>query len=524
MKFSISALFCLLAVSPALGQTFRNPVLWNDLADNDVFRVNDTFYYSASTMHYSPGAPILQSKDLVNWEYIGHSVPTLDWGSKYDLANGTNAYVKGIWASTLRYRESNGLFYWIGCVEFSTTYIFTAPSITGPWTQSSSIDNCYYDAGMLIDDDDTMYVAHGGGTISVSQLSPDGLSEVSTQVVFTSPSDVGYIEGSRMYKYNGSYYIFNTRPADAQFVLKSTNGPFGPYVVKELLADIEGPIVGGGVPHQGSLVDTQKGDWYYMAFEDSYPGGRMPVLAPITWGSDGFPILITVNGSWGTSYEYPLPPFPVPDLNGTDLFKETKLGPQWEWNHNPDVTKFSVGNGLKLETVTVTDDIYEARNTLTHRILGPTSSGTILLDYKKMVDGDRAGLALFRDVSAWIGIVNSGSDFKVSFWNGMTLNSSTWTTSSPGSEIASVPITNGTGKIWLRAFVDVQPGQVDTGLFFYSTDGVGYTQLGSFTLNNDWEFFMGYRYAIFNFAVIELGGSVEVDSFSLDAPGLTTTG
>jgi beta-xylosidase len=79
-------------------------------------------------MHYSPGAPILRSYDLVNWEYVGHSVPTLGWGSKYDLASGQRAYVKGIWASTLRYRKSNGKWYWIGCIEFSKTYIYTAVS------------------------------------------------------------------------------------------------------------------------------------------------------------------------------------------------------------------------------------------------------------------------------------------------------------------------------------------------------------------------------------------------------------
>lgn len=61
---------------PTLGtwppaNAFRNPVRWEDLADLDVFRVDDIFYYSASTMHYSPGAPLLSSFDLVNWEYVG---------------------------------------------------------------------------------------------------------------------------------------------------------------------------------------------------------------------------------------------------------------------------------------------------------------------------------------------------------------------------------------------------------------------------------------------------------------------
>jgi beta-xylosidase len=108
-------------------------------------------------MHYSPGAPILKSYDLVNWEFIGHAVPTLPWVAKYNLTDG-QAYVKGIYASTLRYRPSNGLWYWIGCIEYTTIYVWTAPSATGPWTQAASISTCYYDCGLLIDDDDTMSV------------------------------------------------------------------------------------------------------------------------------------------------------------------------------------------------------------------------------------------------------------------------------------------------------------------------------------------------------------------------------
>src|SRR5690606_25473911 len=157
------------------GNTYTNPVVWQDFADGDIIRVGDAYYYSASTMHYSPGAPILRSYNLVDWEYAGHSVPRLDFDSSaYDL-DGGRAYVKGIWASTLNYRPSNGTFYWIGCVEFNRTYVYTATSVEGPWTKRSRINNCYYDAGLLIDTDDTMYVAYGNGTISVAQLTPDGL-------------------------------------------------------------------------------------------------------------------------------------------------------------------------------------------------------------------------------------------------------------------------------------------------------------------------------------------------------------
>ena len=74
MKLLTSILYCLAAALCSMAQTFNNPVLWEDLADLDIFRVDDTYYYSSSTMHYSPGAPVLRSFDLVNWEYIGYVV------------------------------------------------------------------------------------------------------------------------------------------------------------------------------------------------------------------------------------------------------------------------------------------------------------------------------------------------------------------------------------------------------------------------------------------------------------------
>lgn len=99
MKSLLASVAAASMASVAFAQdTFTNPILWQDFADVDLVRVDDAFYYSASTMHYSPGAPILRSYDLVNWEFIGHSVPRLTWGDKYDLA-GSSAYVNGIWAS-----------------------------------------------------------------------------------------------------------------------------------------------------------------------------------------------------------------------------------------------------------------------------------------------------------------------------------------------------------------------------------------------------------------------------------------
>ncbi|GAV43196.1 beta-xylosidase [Streptomyces acidiscabies] len=498
--------------------TYNNPVLWQDFADIDVIRVGDAFYYSASTMHYSPGAPILRSYDLVNWEFAGHSVPRLDFGAKYDL-NGGRGYVRGIWASSLAYRPSNRTFYWLGQIDFARTFLYSAPSVEGPWSQLASLGNVYYDAGLLVDTDDTMYVAYGNTTISVAQLAPDGRSQVRAQQVFSTPASIGTLEGSRFYKVGGNYYIFVTRPANGQYVLKSTSGPFGPYTLRQLLLNLPGPVPGGGVPHQGGLVQTQTGAWYYLAFVDAYPGGRIPVLAPVTWTSDGWPVLQLVGGAWGSTYPSPVlptPPRQVASMIGVDTFDGTKLKPKWEWNHNPDDTKWSVNNGLTLSTATVTNDLYWARNTLTHRIQGPSSTATAILDVTAMRDGDRAGLALLRDSSAWIGVKREGTATRLVMVNGLTMDGS-WNTTGTGTEAASVPVT--ANRLWLRANADIRPGAARSGTFSYSLDGVTFTRLGpAFSMGNAWQFFMGYRFALFNHATRALGGSVRVSRFEVSVP------
>ncbi|KAI8966647.1 glycoside hydrolase family 43 protein [Daldinia sp. FL1419] len=498
---------------------FRNPVVYEDFADNDVSIGPDGLYYfSASNMHYSPGAPILRSGDLVNWELIGHSVPLLDFGEKYNLTNG-HAYRGGTWASTMRFRESTGLWYWIGCVDFWYTYIYTAKDATGPWTRTAVLPGgtCYYDCGLLIDDDDTMYVVYGSTDVSVAQLSEDGLSQVKTKHIF-SASDVGKdgIEGNRMYKKDGFYYILDDHPGDITYIWKSKS-PWGPYQSKILINNVKSPVPNGGAPHQGSLIQASTGDWYYMSFTWAYPNGRMPVLAPLGWGDDGFPYFIAdQSGGWGSSYPAPLPTTEVQEWTRTDTFDDDTLGPDWEWNHNPDEKKYRVGGGMViLSTATVTNDLFAARNTLTHRIHGEFPVGTIQVDFTNMADGDRFGLAAFRDRTAYIGIHRDGSDYTISVVHNITQEESAWNTTGLGNVVATEADVPKDKIIWLRASLDARAGGSYAANFSYSTDGQIFAGLGEpYEMYTNWAYFMGYRFGIFNYATKNLGGSIQVLSFT----------
>jgi beta-xylosidase len=518
--------------SAAAATTFNNPVLWQDYPDLDVFRVGDVFYYSSSSFAFSPGAPVLKSYDLVNWAPATHSVPRLNFGSEYDLPSATSrAYVKGIWASTLRYRQSTDTFYWLGCISGGRTYVWTASGTKAGanngevtswnWTSKGSLPRCYYDNGLLIDDDDTMYVVYGGTTIRVAQLNADVTAEVRDQAVYTSPDNL-YIEGSRMYKINGTYYIFVTKPANAEYVLKSKN-IWGPYERRSLVDSISGPIPNAGFAHQGGIVSTKSGQWYYVAFMDSYPGGRIPVVAPLSWTQDGWPEVVRVNNAWGKTYPMPVQTTKtVPTSGGLDTFQGTSLSNEWEWNHNPDNSAWSLNNGLELRSASVTNDLFSARNTLTRRIPGPKSAGTFRIDISGLKDGDRAGAVLFRDVAAYIGVHKSGSTSSLVMVDKLNLGTN-WVTTSTGTVSASGPTLAGTTKeIWLRIKADITPAfgtsTARTTTFEYSLDGTSFTQLGKpFPMTNTWEFFTGYRFGVFNFATKALGGRINVKNFNLES-------
>ena len=242
-------------------------------------------------------------------------------------------------------------------------------------------------------------------------------------------------------------------------------------------------------------------------------------MAPVTW-SDGWPSVTLVNGEWGATYPFPNLPCAadkVKPRNVKDSFTTAMLNPAWEWNHNPDNSKWSSGDGLTLRTATVTNDLYSARNTLTHRIEGPRSIATIELDYSAMKNGDVAGLAALRDSSAWIGVKKEKGITRVVVTTGATLNAD-WKTDSPGAEVASATIKG--EKIWLRVDADVRTtAGGGTARFYYSTNGKQFTELGkTFTMKREWNYFLGYRFGIFNYATQSLGGSVHISSFELTKP------
>ena len=109
-------------------QTATNPVIYADVPDMSIVRAGDTYYMSSTTMHMSPGVPIMKSKDLTNWETVSYLYDTLADMPTMNLEDGQSTYGRGSWASCIRYH--NGMFYASTFAQTTgKTYFFTTRDI-----------------------------------------------------------------------------------------------------------------------------------------------------------------------------------------------------------------------------------------------------------------------------------------------------------------------------------------------------------------------------------------------------------
>ncbi len=497
-----------------------NPMLWADVPDPDVIRVGDTYYLVSTTMHLMPGAPVMRSKDLKNWETVSYIFDKLTDSPKYDLKEGT-AYGRGQWATSLKYH--NGRFYALLAPNeagaMGDTYIFTAEKAEGPWTLLSRMRH-FHDCSLFFDDDNRVYVVYGTGELM--ELKPD-LSDViegTHQHIFQREADeTGLLEGSRVIKHNGKYYLLMISHVYApgrhrREVCYRADDIHGPYEKKTIL---QSPFGGFSYLAQGTIVDTEWGDWYGIIFQDRGGVGRVLTLMPCRW-IDGWPMLGDEQGIVPEHVRALKSGEPEKHIVCPDDFNSDKLGLHWQWNHNPvdDAWSLSARPGwLRLKTNRVVPNIFLAPNTLTQRMEGPTCSGTVKLDLSKMKDGDVAGFAAFNDRTCAWAVKKQGRKWVLELdeWEVKLTQREKAVEGFDEKIVDCVELKS--PIVWLRIDADFRPGKGDKATFFYSTDGNEWTQKGGeYHMRFDWQrFFMGTKFGIFNYATKRLGGWIDVDSF-----------
>ena len=501
-----------------------NPMLWADVPDPDIIRVGDTFYLVSTTMHLMPGAPIMKAKDLKNWETVGYIFDKLTDSPKYDLSptEGT-VYGRGQWATSLKYHK--GKFYALlapnEAGSMGDTYIFTADKAEGPWKIVSRMRH-FHDCSLFFDDDDRVYVVYGTGEMMELKKDLSDVIEGTHRHIFKREADeTGLLEGSRMIKHNGKYYLLMISHVYApgrhrREVCYRADNIQGPYEKRTILQSEFG---GFSYEAQGTIVDTQDGDWYGVIFQDRAGVGRVLTVMPCRW-IDGWPMLGDEEGKVPARVRPLKSGEPVKSIVNADDFSSEKLGLHWQWNHNPVDKAWSLTERpgyLRLKTARVVPNMYLAPNTLTQRMEGPKCTGSIALDLSKMKDGDIAGLAAFNDNSAVMAIKKVGKK--------LTLELSEQKVKLSQREkkvenvdvkvVESVELKKNQQKIWLRIDANFVP-RTDIATFSYSLDGKEWTKIGGdYRMGFDWQrFFMGTKFGIFNYATKKVGGYVDVDEFA----------
>ena len=514
-------------------EKIQNPMLWADVPDPDVIRVGDTFYLVSTTMHLMPGAPVMASKDLKNWETVGYIFDKLTDSPKYDLLEGT-VYGRGQWATSLKYH--NGKFYALLAPNeqgaMGDTYIFSADKAEGPWKIVSRMRH-FHDCSLFFDDDGRVYVIYGTGELM--ELKPD-LSDViegTHMRIFQKEADeTGLLEGSRVIKFNGKYYLLMISHVYAagrhrREVCYRADDIHGPYEKQVIL---ESEFGGFSYEAQGTIVDSPSGDWYGIIFQDRGGVGRVLTVMPCRW-INGWPMLGDENGKVPDEVRPFVSGQPETSIVKSDDFSEAKLGLHWQWNHNPIDVAWSLTEKpgfLRLKTNRVVENIYLAPNTLTQRMEGPQCSAYIVMDYSNMKDGDCAGFAAFNSDTGGLFIKRTGKNYF------LEMNELSVQLSERNKEVTKVDqkMVEGVAlsklypkakKIWLRIDADFRPNQdgrrmggADKANFYYSMDGEQWTQIGTkdYRLSFDWRrFFMGTKFGIFCYGTKPKGGFVDVDEF-----------
>lgn len=540
MLTASACMFSMLTTFPNLVQaepvsaadTVANPFIYSDVPDDDIIRVGDTYYMVSTTMFFTPGVPIMKSKDLFSWEICGYVYDKYEDGDVQNLTNGKHDYAHGQWATSLRYYKGN-YYVFFGSYGSNKSYIYKTDDLEhGTWTRSV-LNGMYHDASMLFDDDGRHYLVYGGGgEIKIKEFNEEmtdfkwgGVDKTLFKTGLTGLAG----EGSHVIKINGWYYVFviawpNGKPR-IELCYRSKNLT-GNYEGKEILNSGLGTY-GSGVA-QGAIVDTPDGKWYGLMFQDHGAVGRVPVLVPVSWQND-WPML-GVNGKAPVTLEAP------DGYKGTFVAKDdefdydaNKLMLEWQWNHNPDDKAWSVTERpgfLRLHNEHVVNNIIWARNTLTMRTEGPACSSVIKLDTSGMKTGDYAGLSAFQLNFGNVGVyvADDGSRKVYMAKNG-------------GSEIASssnkiIEQKNMDGKeIYLKvefqfATVDGSfnvSNNIDRANFFYSYDGSNWTKIGdTLGMTYDLKMFTGYRSAIYSYPTKSTGGYADIDFFDYERAEFNT--
>lgn len=455
---------------------FQNPILHADYSDPDVIRVGNDYYMVSSSFHMSPCLPVLHSTDLVNWKIINHVADTLPFES-YDKPR----HGDGVWAPSIRYYD--GKFWVFFAAPDEGIFMSTAEDPAGEWTPLHLVKKAkgWIDTCPFWDDDGQAYLVSAfaksrigfKSILHISRMKPDGTELLDEGVhVFDGNENHPTIEGPKLYKRNGFYYIFAPAGGVAtgwQTILRSKN-IIGPYEAKIVLHQGNTKING---PHQGGWVETETGESWFLHFQDKGAYGRIVHLQPMFWEND-WPVMGQNQNDEGIGepvHQWDKPKskvaseIVVPDMS--DDFSSDQLGLQWQWQANRKSHWYELKDQmLRLYAIGHPNEsnLYHIPNIMTQKFPAETFKVTTKLRFTSESEHDRTGLLVLGRQYASITLKQIGDQFGVFYSTGNEekLQNEVYVGTSKGTE--------------LSFRVEVDEGAICS--FSYSEDGETFTKVG----------------------------------------------
>ncbi|HWB92299.1 MAG TPA: glycoside hydrolase 43 family protein [Puia sp.] len=506
--------------------TYKNPIIDADYSDPDAIRVGDDYYLTASSFDAIPGLPILHSRDLVNWTIIGHALlrqPPYDHFSAAQHGNG-------VWAPAIRYHKGEYYIYYPD-PDYGI-YVTRAKTPSGPWSLPVLVEagKGLIDPCPLWDDDGKVYLVHAyagsragiKSILVVQELDAQGAAVTSPgRLVYDGHATDPTVEGPKFYKRNGYYYIF--APAGGvstgwQLALRSKN-VYGPYERKVVMDQGSSPING---PHQGAWVTTPSGESWFLHFQDKGAYGRVLHLQPMKW-VDNWPVIGVDKDGDGKGepvmrYKKPATGAaqPITTPQESDEFNSPDLGPQWQWQANPQPTwcLSSPAQGtLHLFSAKVPDtakNLWDVPNLLLQKFPADVFMATTKLKLipNPKLDEEKAGLVIMGMSYGYLAVESRSGALHLVY---ASCEKADKGSPEKTTDIASLPA----GDVYLR--VSVSPGAKYQ--FSYSLDGKNYLEAGP-SLAAEPGRWIGAKVGLFCTRTSQTNdsGHAEVDWFRIEPP------
>jgi len=461
---------------------YKNPVIFADYSDPDVICVDKKFYMVSSSFNCVPGLPILQSVDLVNWQIIGHALKKLTPEDFFDIPQ----HGKGVWAPSIRYHNGEFYIYW-GDPDFGI-YMVKTKNPAGDWEEPILVkqEKGWIDPCPFWDEDGNAYLIHAWAgsragiksILSLNKMNSEGTKIIGDGVlIFDGHNQNQTVEGPKMYKKNGYYYIL--APAGGvktgwQLAMRSKS-IYGPYETKIVLQQGSTNING---PHQGAWVDLENGESWFLHFQDLNAFGRVVHLQPVQF-IDNWPVIGKANND---GISQPVTEFKKPkELNSsilnpqtTDEFNEINLGKQWQWQANPKSNWFALGGALGFLRIYATlqsenfTNLWDAPNLLLQKLPAPNFTVTTKCSFSLMKEDERIGLVLMGIDYACIGVKKQANNLIL--YRSESKNADKKSTEMPTDSLYINQTT---------IYLQMKMNEKSTCNFYYSLDGKNFNRLGN---------------------------------------------